>query len=214
LFPFGFLRKSHGTALRNDALVWPAPVEYRFTRVAAARHAAEGAHVARAGASNDLLALRRYQAGDSHRLIHWKASARLCRLMVRQFAAESTATYFLRIESAPELWVREEQFELMCSFAATLAEDLFAGDRLAGASVDSGTPIVIRQVRDLESFMDQLALLEWKAEDPESRRGSPPGSGEGGAVQAAPARNNVITFAPEAARGVAAYVDGQKTATA
>ena len=219
LFPFGFLRKSHGTALRNDALVWPAPVEYRFTRVAAARHAAEGAHVARAGASNDLLALRRYQAGDSHRLIHWKASARLRRLMVRQFAAESTATYFLRIESAPEVWLREEQFELMCSFAATLAEDLFAGDRLAGASVDSGTPLVIRQVRDLESFMDQLALLEWKAEDPESRRGSPADSGEGGAdaggiVRAPPARNNVITFAPEAARGVAAYVDGQKTATA
>jgi len=152
----------------------------------------------RGGASNDLLALRRYQAGDSHRLIHWKASARLCRLMVRQFAAESTATYFLRIESAPELWVREEQFELMCSFAATLAEDLLPGP--SGGSIGR-----LRHsdrhpaVRDLESFMDQLALLEWKAEDPESRRGSPPGSGEGGAVQAAPARNNVITFAPEAA---------------
>ena len=194
--------------------MWPAPVEYRFTRVAAARRAAEGAHVARAGASNDLLALRRYQAGDSHRLIHWKASARLRRLMVRQFAAESTATYFLRIESAPELWLREEQFELMCSFAATLAEDLFAADRLAGTSVDSGPLLVIRQVRDLESFMDQLALLEWTAEGPESMRGRQAGFGEAGSVRPAPARNNVVTFAPEAFRGVAAYVDGQKTATA
>jgi uncharacterized protein (DUF58 family) len=219
LFPFGFLRKSHGTALRHDALVWPAPVDYRFTRVAAARHAAEGAHVARAGASNDLLALRRYQAGDSHRLIHWKASARLRRLMVRQFAAESTAAYFLRIESAPELWPREAQFELMCSFAATLAEDLFAGGRLAGGAIDSSPPVAIRHVRDLEALLDQLALLEWKAEGRESERGNTDaegdkGSGAGSALRAAPVRGNVITFAPEAVRGVAAYVDGQKTATA
>jgi uncharacterized protein (DUF58 family) len=219
LFPFGFLRKSRGIALRHDGLVWPAPVEYRFTRVAAARHAAEGAHVARAGTSNDLLALRRYQTGDSHRLIHWKASARLRRLMVRQFAAESNAAYFLRIEAAPEFWPREEQFELMCSFAATLAEDLFAGDRLAGAAIDSCAPVAIRQMRDLESFLDQLALLEWKAEVRGSESESTAGVAEkspdsGSAWRAASARRDVITFAPEAIRGVAAYVDGQKTATA
>jgi uncharacterized protein (DUF58 family) len=219
LFPFGFLRKRHGTALRHDAIVWPAPVEYRFTRAAAAPHSAEGARLARAGASNDLLALRRYQAGDSHRLIHWKASARLRQLMVRQFAAESTATYFLRIDTAPEIWRREEQFELMCGFAATLAEDLFTEARLAGAAIETGAAIAIRRLRDLEWFLDQLAVLEWKAADRGSEAGNNAGAGEGGpdsggGFRAAQARRNVITFAPEAVRGVAAYVDGQKTATA
>ena len=219
LFPFGFLRKSHGVVLRHDAIVWPAAVEYRLTRAAAARHPAEGARVARAGAGNDLLALRRYQAGDSHRLIHWKASARLRQLMVRQFAAESEAAYFLRIDAAPGIWRREEQFELMCGFAATLAEDLFTGARLAGAAIDSGAAVGIRRVRDLEWFMDQLALIEWKAEEPGPETRDMAGAGEeapdpGGAFRAAQARCNVITFVPEGTRSVAAYVDGQKTATA
>jgi uncharacterized protein (DUF58 family) len=219
LFPFGFLRKSHGTALRQEVLVWPAPLEYQFVRVAAAPHSAEGVRLARAGASNDLLALRRYQAGDSHRLVHWKASARLRRLMVRQYAAESTAVYFLRIDTAAGIWLREEQFERMCGFAATLAEDLFTEARLMGAAIDTGAAIAIRRVRDLEFFLDQLAMLEWKTEDPGSATQPKVGLKEtgpdaGNALRAAQARRNIVTFAPEAVRGVAAYVDGQKTATA
>ena len=219
LFPFGFLRKSHGTAVRHDAIVWPALVEYRFTRAAAAPHSAEGAPLARAGAGSDLLALRRYQESDSHRLIHWKASARLRHLMVRQLAAESAATYFLRIDTAPGTWLREEPFELMCGFAATLAEDLFTEARLAGAAIDSAAPLAIRRVRDLESFLDQLATVEWRAAEREPERASPGGgraggADAGGAVRADQARRRVITFAPEGSRGVAAYVDGQKTATA
>jgi uncharacterized protein (DUF58 family) len=219
LFPFGFLRKSHGIRLRNDAIVWPAPVDYRFTRAAAAPRQAEGRRVARAGASNDLLALRRYQTGDSHRLIHWKASARLRQLMVRQFAAESTEVYFLRIDSAPAHWPREDQFELMCSFAATLAEDLFTASRLAGAVVNAGVPLAIRRVQDLESFLDQLAMLdrETPGAGPEAGARAAGGIEDAGGrpgIRTHRAPWHVVTFAADATRGVAAYIDGQKTATA
>ncbi len=219
LFPFGFLRKSHGIRLRHDAIVWPAPVDYRFTRTAAAPRPAEGRRVARPGASNDLLALRRYRPGDSHRLIHWKASARLRQLMVRQFAAETTEVYFLRIDTPSGRWPREEQFELLCGFAATLAEDLFTAARLAGSVINHGPSLVIRRVQDLEAFLDQLAVLDRET------AGGGLGSGENagpGADSLGPPpailehklRWHVVTFAPEAARGVAAYIDGQKTATA
>jgi uncharacterized protein (DUF58 family) len=219
LFPFGFLRKSHGVRLRHDAIVWPAPVDYRFTRAAAAPRPAEGRRVARPGASNDLLALRRYRTGDSHRLIHWKASARLRQLMVRQFAAETTEVYFLRIETPPGRWPREEQFELMCGFAATLAEDLFTAARLAGSVINRGPPLAIRRVQDLESFLDQLSVLdrETAGGGPESAETARPGVDGPESPGAAPERRprwHVVTFAPEAARGVAAYIDGQKTATA
>ena len=219
LFPFGFLRKSHGTRLRHEAIVWPAPVDYRFTRAAATPRQAEGARIARPGASNDLLALRRYQSGDSHRLIHWKASARLRQLMIRQFAAESTEVYFLRIETPPGRWQREEQFELMCSFAATLAEDLFTEARLAGGVINAGNPIAIRRVQDLELFLDQLAVLEREAADrgPEAAEkvdAAAKGANRGAGSLAGRARWHVVTFAPEGTRGAAAYIDGQKTATA
>jgi uncharacterized protein (DUF58 family) len=205
LFPFGFLRKNRGTRLRREVIVWPAPVEYRFMRTAAAAQPAEGERVARPGVSNDLLTLRRYQAGDSHRLIHWKASARLRQLMVRQFAAESAEGFFLWLTTPPGVWAREEQFELLCRLAATLAEDLFTAGRLTGTAVNREEPMVIRRVRDLESFLDRLAVLEFAPEVQTALQ-------ETGRL--APARRNVITFAPEGSRGVAAYVDGEKTATA
>jgi uncharacterized protein (DUF58 family) len=88
LFPFGFLRKSVGTEACGETVVWPAPVEYRRHVVATPRRPAGGERVSRPGSGGDLLALRRYAHGDSHRLIHWKASARLRTLLVRQFAAE------------------------------------------------------------------------------------------------------------------------------
>jgi uncharacterized protein (DUF58 family) len=212
LFPFGFLRKNHGTRLRREAIVWPAPVAYRFVGAAAAVRTAEGERVARPGVSDDLLALRRYQTGDSHRLVHWKASARLRQLMVRQFAAESAEGFFLRIETTLDWWTKGEQFELLCRFAATLAEDLFTAGRLSGALINAGEPIMIRRVRDLESFLDQLAVLEPQTGDRRLEADSRP---ESHPLSPVPRnRRNVITFAPDGARGVAAYVDGEKTATA
>jgi len=239
LFPFGFLRKNRGTRLRREMIVWPAPVDYRFTGAVAAVHPAEGERVARAGASNDLLMLRRYQTGDSHRLVHWKASARLRQLMVRQFAAESAEGFFLWLTTPAAVWHRDEQFELLCRLAATLAEDLFTAGRLTGAAVNREAPLAIRRVRELESFLDRLAVLERDTGTP------PPDTGAGGAETprqksshehqgaelqtqdpqlkaqnydrgANPARScrNLITFAPEGTRGVAAYLDGRKTATA
>ena len=39
-----------------------------------------------------------------------------------------------------------------------LAEDLFTAGRLTGAAVNAEEPLVIRRVRDLESFLDRLAV--------------------------------------------------------
>ncbi len=201
LFPFGFLRKSIGVALRQPVLVWPAQVDYQWTGGTAAHAGAQGRRTARAGTGEDLLALRKYAQGDSHRLIHWKASARLGQLMIRQFAAESHDGFVLRLDTPAGVWPHPEQFELLCSFAATMAEDLFAAGRLYGACLNGGPLLATRRLRDLEALLDQLAVLQ-----PGPERGA--GSGELGA------QKNVITFAPDGVRGVAAYVDGHQTAAA
>ena len=201
LFPFGFLRKDVGTAYAAEAIVWPAPVEYRRHAVATPRRALGGERVARAGTGGDLLALRRYTSGDSHRLIHWKASARTRQLLVRQFAAESAEGYSLWLRTDAGIWSRPEQFELLVRFAASLAEDLFRGGRLAGVAINADAPMPIRRILDLELFLDRLAV----AQPVEIALSSEAGIA---------ARRNVVTFSPEGARGVAAMVDNQLFASA
>ena len=214
LFPFGFLRKNIGAGLRQTVLIWPAQVEYQWKGATAAFAGSSGRRTARSGMGEDLLALRKYGQGDSHRLIHWKASARLGQLMVRQFAAESPDGFLLRLETPAGLWVHPEQFELLCSFAGTLAEDLFAEGRLLGFRVNGGPLREARRVRDVEAFLDDLARLQpvrAVVGGVPSPRGTDASRGEG--TPATPTRN-VITFAPDGARGVLAYVDGLPAASA
>jgi uncharacterized protein (DUF58 family) len=201
LFPFGFLRKDLGTDLAADVVVWPVPVEYRRHAVSTARRTAGGERVARAGAGGDLLALRRYAAGDSHRLIHWKASARTGTLLVRQFALESAEGFSLWLRTDATVWSRPEQFELLVSFAASLAEDLFRAGRLRSVAIDAEPPAPVRRVHDLELLLDRLALLR-------------PSTVPAGFTGLPMAKQNVMTFAPDGGRGVVACVDGQLAASA
>ncbi|MEO6874755.1 MAG: DUF58 domain-containing protein [Opitutaceae bacterium] len=201
-FPFGFLRKLLTTELREEVVVWPAPVEYRRLAEAGARRTAGGERTSRTGSGGDLLALRRYAPGDSHRLIHWKASARSRSLLVRQFAAESTEGFSLWLRTDATIWPRPEQFELLVSFCATLAEDLFRAGQLISAALDDEAPVPVRRVADLELLLDRLAVVQPGKKTPASD-----------GVGVTKAKRNVLTFAPDGARGVAAYVDGEKTAT-
>lgn len=217
LFPFGFLRKTVGTEVRLGVRVWPAQVDYQWQGASAARSTAQGVRTSRAGTGEDLLAVRKYAQGDSHRLVHWKASARLGQLMVRQFAAESLDGFVLRVDSSAGVWTRPEQFELLCGFAATLAEDLFAAGRLRGVSVN-GEWIDTRRVRDVEAVLDILAVVEpGPSENGRAGAMARPDErlvGDDSPARAGRATRNVITFAPEGARGVTAYVDGVPAASA
>jgi hypothetical protein len=147
-------------------------------------------------------------------------------MMVRQFAAESHDGYVLRLDTPAGLWTRPDQFELLCSLAATMAEDLFAAGRLRGVILNGGALRETRRVRDVEAWLDDLARLE--ADQDGARvfslsavalaKVEPPGNEAkpGGGTRPTPSHftRNVITFSPEGARGVTAYVDGRKTASA
>lgn len=190
LFPFGFLRKTMGATVRREVLVWPARVACTFTGVALARFQLESEEISKPGSGSDLLGLRRYRAGDSHRHIHWKASARVRQLLVRQNAAEGAATFALWLDASATVWTRPEQFELLCSFAGSLAEDLFRIGRLDSVAVAGEVPLLVRRIRDVETWLDRLAVLEPAALD--RRRAGPRGRGA------------VVTFEPDGERGICA----------
>ena len=92
-----------------------------------------------------------------------------------------------------------------------VARPVSEGDRvragqLIAAAIDDEPPVPIRRVNDLETLLDRLALVE-------PRKEAGPGTAVA-ATEPTKAKRNVLTFAPDGARGVAAYVDGEKTATA
>ena len=190
LFPFGFLRKTMGASVHREVRVWPARVACSFGGAAVARFQKESREVARPGGGNDLIGLRRYRAGDSHRRIHWKASARMRQLLVRQNATEAAETFALWIETSETLWTRAAQFELLCRLAATLAEDLFRIGRLDSVAIDSETPLLVRRIRDVETWLDRLAVLE---PGPAVRKRAEPR-----------VRGALLSFEPEGERGVCA----------
>ena len=93
-FPFGFLQKARRLDLPTEAVVYPSvEATAEFLDV---RPAIQGAMESfTKGRGQDLYALRDYQANDSARLVHWKASARLGSLMVREFAREDDCNVLL-----------------------------------------------------------------------------------------------------------------------
>jgi len=80
--------------------------------------------------------------------------------MVKQVSAESQALYSLLIDPSAYLWKNEVQFEKMCSFAVTFAEDLFVEGRLDRIHVAGGFTIKVDRVADLETFFDEMARLQ------------------------------------------------------
>ena len=203
LFPFGFLRKLTGTDLRRDVPVWPASVEYRRLAGATPRRPEGDVRQATLGHEGEMIALRGYETGDSHRLIHWKASARKRRLLIRQFSSQNSDACSIWVRTDAGVWTRPEQFEVMVSMAATMAQDLFRAGRLQSTAIDQGQPVATKRLADLESFLDRLALAKcvpWAAPGP------------GGATVAARPRQNVMVFEPEGTRGVAAYINATKAA--
>lgn len=193
MFPFGFIRKVVGRRDSASILVWPERVDYEFHFAAGGRRFLTGVSKRQAGTGSDLLNLRHYEKGDPPRLIHWKASARLNKLMTRQLAQEGESGYHISLAPEAADW-SEQQFERLCSLACALAEDLFRAGRLETVSIGGGDPLPMRGLRELHGFFDQLAQLE-----PTTRPAK--------RVESM-ARYNLITFEPRGEGEVAIYVDG------
>ncbi|MGZ0707474.1 DUF58 domain-containing protein [Coraliomargarita sp. W4R53] len=200
-FPFGFLLKGITDLVEEIVWVWPTRVDYTFKPLVDGRRHQTGVSRRQAGAGSDLLNVRRYEHGDPPRLIHWKATARMNKLMIRQLAQEGESGFHLRLDPFMGDWT-EAQIETLCSVACGLAEDLFHSGRLETVSVGQAEVIAIRGLRELHEFFDQLARLEQLmgplAELPDLGQG----------------RRNLITFKPCGESGVTIHVNGEQAGQA
>lgn len=193
-FPFGFLEKTVGSDSETSVLVWPARVDYSFQAAPGGQRISAGASRKNSGLGNDLLNIRPYVPGDPPRLVHWKATARMQRLMIRQLAQEGESGYHLQLDPDASRW-NAEQFEVLCSLACSLADDLFHLGRLESVTIGDSSPMPVRNIHELHDFFDQLARLDRQEQfvEPQSY-----------------ARSNRLTFRPCGESGIAIYVETNK----
>lgn len=96
-FPFGFLQKTRRVAMMSEALVYPSvDASAELTDIFPGIEGSIESHSK--GRGQDLYALREYVPTDSVRHVHWKASARMGSLMVREFAREDDRRVLLVLD--------------------------------------------------------------------------------------------------------------------
>jgi uncharacterized protein (DUF58 family) len=125
-FPFGFLQKARRLDIASAALVYPSvEATPEFLEILPG---IQGAMESLAkGRGHDLYALRDYLPNDSARHVHWKASARLGSLMVREFAREDDTRVLLVLDPHSEAAgpkateAEKERFERAVDLCAAIA---------------------------------------------------------------------------------------------
>ena len=67
------------------------------------------------------LALREYVPGDDRRAIHWRSTARIGKLMVRQFEETRRSHLLIVLDLDTDAWASDDEFEIGVSAAASMA---------------------------------------------------------------------------------------------
>jgi len=155
-------------ALTERAVTWTDPIEV-FVHPEIVRLTGSGAGLMRdlEGQSLQIIAdsdfsfhaLREYIPGDDRRHIHWKTSARVGDLMVRQFDDTRRTRTALLLTAHPDEYADAAEFELATSVFASLGVQALNEDRdlvaLAGAQkLRIGAPV---------HFLDGCSRLELAA---------------------------------------------------
>ena len=168
-FPFGLFSRT--ITVGGSEILMVLPRLGRLTEGWAGRRLEAFAGVDRRsfrpGLEGDFYGVREWRGGDSRRLIHWRRSARLGKLVVRQFAQPRSRDVAILLE----LWQPERptvdqwaNVELAVSFAATVLADAC---RKGGSSVylamSNPTPDCVEGPASaslLQGLMEQLATVE------------------------------------------------------
>jgi uncharacterized protein (DUF58 family) len=177
-YPFGIVEKHKSYDQPVDWIVYP--------KLLAAEHqwpdfqrTGDERSLEKPGPGSELGALRAYRAGDEARTIHWRRSAALGELVVRERDRETSALVQIFIDNAAparpsKTW--DAWFEDSVSRAAWLAREAVSRGAAAEVVTRSGKSPIALSVTTLDPVWRYLALLEpvaaVEARDPALKRGA------------------------------------------
>jgi uncharacterized protein (DUF58 family) len=172
-FPFGFFRRGQRIGARGEVLVYPLVqnISSFFHLLPFLPGLLEGSQV---GPGENLFSMRKYQEGESSRIIDWKATSKTGELMAREFAKDEESKFCLILDtriphSTPGF---EEKFEKAVSLAASIAAHFLE----EGAGMEFLTPgdYLARGTgrEHLYRILRLLAAVQYRAATPQSAEGS------------------------------------------
>lgn len=158
-FPFGLFKKSLRIPVPDERLVFPPvrklPMDIPRTLTRGLGEAPSG----RAGQGAELRSLRDYQEYDDARLIHWKSSARLSKLLVKELEAEHKRTVTVILDDTAGGDARA--FEDAVALAAAAVRSLLIEHDVPVAFLSRGLSVPAGAGRgQYLAIMEGLALLE------------------------------------------------------
>jgi len=167
-FPFGFFHKTLIRPQVKTVLVFPRvlpmPPGFRAARARAGQDHDER----RRGFGTELHNLRDYTSADDARGIHWKASARESKLLVKEFEREDNGR--LRLFLSPHLpgppapkTLRKESwdhFERAVEITAALAREFFRRGNSVELEILSPDESLSETHRDPDAILKALALIQ------------------------------------------------------
>ncbi len=126
-FPFGLIRAERPISLERHITVFPKVMRVDISSLFRG-HSGQAPERQQAGGSEELLRIRDYLKGDSYHHIHWKASAKLGKVMVREFASPEQRSFSIIFDnsaSSTENGRRsQETFEQTVSAVASVVSHL------------------------------------------------------------------------------------------
>lgn len=177
-FPFGFFRKGRRMAVSGDLSVFPELLERE--ELSSCLESQTGLlPILRRGLGGDLYTLREYSPGEDVRHMHWKATARAGRYIVKEFSPENIPTFFFLLdETAPEVSpVTKAIYERTISILATLAVQLKERGRSVVLRLSHGRDTSLRPREDLPGLLGELAST-WLRPAPADPAGHPFNTGD------------------------------------
>ena len=161
-FPFGFFWRGRTLDASGNIMVYPALCDLRplFLNHPSLQ-GLEGKD--RKGRGSDLYSIRHYKPDDDARFVHWKATAKLARLMIKDFTQEEDQlpvkvffSTYLQDRSPSNL----EQFEKAVSYIASLGHYFRGNGQRFQFSSGEFEATVDRRAEDYEEFMEYLAQVQ------------------------------------------------------
>jgi uncharacterized protein (DUF58 family) len=165
--PFGLARRTWTLSAISEVLVCPRVHDVLAPRQSGGRLVAsvETVHArAQAADGEDFLTLREYEVGDDLRRVHWRSTARVGELMIRQDEAQWRARSIVVLDTRPGAH-DARSFETAVEATASIVDRLTRMRRRVEVLASNGQSLGAPTARAGGAVMDRLATIEPGGED-------------------------------------------------